>query len=261
MLEVQGAKPLTVQRVRYEGLYFKNTEFYCKIYGGSISTLTYAPKCDIETYMYTWKNQILARYIHTCIQYYAYIFPKYKRIELTDKLSIHCGRSITNSQFLYLTNLSIAFFMEPWCVRYLNAVSDETIDTSMLQKEDNSSPLHLGLIMARSYIYDGTIVKKYEKLCESYKTIYDFLKVFTKRSRFKDCLTWMPGMIYHTTHPLYKTYKVAVNPTSQTFDSVVCEDVEYFEDCPYIEDSASEIVIQNEIIYTMSFSLADVDLE
>jgi hypothetical protein len=261
MLEVQGAKPLTVQRDKYKGLHFKNNEFICDIHNGIIYDVMYAPKCDIETYMFTWKNQILARYIKTCAQYYMHLFQEHKYIKLTDKLAIHCGQSIQNAKFLFLSNLCVAFFMQSWCVRYLQAVpeAEETLDLEPLLKMDPTYPLHLGLIVIHSGWYDDLMVSKYQKVCESYKTLSEFFKLFTKRSRFKDCLTWLPGIINHNVNPVYKHYKIPFLSICQTFDSVVCVDVEHFEDSPYIHDSLSEIVIRNKIIYTTSFSWAEVN--
>jgi hypothetical protein len=262
MLEVQGAKPLIVERNKYKSIYFKNDEFHCKIHDGKVYQLTYAPKCDIETYMFTWKNKILARYIKTCIRYYAFTFPEFKTIEITDQLAIHCDRQIQNAHFMFLSTFSIAFFMQPWCVRYLQAEPEEDLDFSPLITEDRKYPPHLGLLMIKSMAPDYEIERKYNKVFESYKTLADFLKLFTKRSRFMDCITWLPGVVYHEVHKSNNVYKIPIpsQPTqTQTFDSVVYTDVEYFEDIPYFNPSASEIVIRNQIIYTTSLTWADVE--
>lgn len=259
MLEIQGAKPLTVQRNQYKGMYFKNEEFHCKIHRGDLYELTYAPKCDIETYMFTWKNQILARYIKTCVRYYTHVFPEYKSITINDKLAIHCDRSIQNAQFLFLSCFSVAFFMQPWCVRYLQAEPEENLDYTPLLKQVNKDPYYLDLLMVRSFAIDDDMSKKYNNVCASHKTLLDFFKIFTKRSRFKDCITWLPGIIRHEVDATHKRYKILALPVYQTFDSVVCTEVEYFEDIPYYKASAEEIIIRNEIIYTSGFTWADVE--
>jgi hypothetical protein len=262
MLEVQDAKPLTIERHKYEGLYFKNDEFYCKIYDGRIQELIYTPKCDFETFMYTWKNKILARYLRTCIQYYAFVYPTYTTITISDELSIR-GVECERYQFLYLTNLMVAFFKQTWFMRYMNAVledEDDVFDTTPL---DTASP-DFDLMMSRAWMSGyGDISAKYRKVCKESKTVFDFLKLFTKRSRFKDCISWIFGYIKNEIRPIFKNYKIPIYPLSvsetKTFESVTCTHVEHFEECPYIEGKESEIVIRNEIIYTSSFSWADVD--
>lgn len=259
MLEVQGAKPLTVQRNKYKGMYFKNDEFHCKINNGKLHELSYAPKCDIETYMFTWKNQILARYIKACVCYYVYAFPEFKTVEITDKLAIHCDRSIQNAHFLFLSHFTVGFFMQPWCVRYLQAEPEEVLDYTPLLKQVNKDPYYLDLLIVRSMTPDDSMSKKYRKVCASYNTLADFLKLFTKRSRFNDCITWLPGIIRHEVDATHRRYTIQAPPASLTFDSVICTDVEYFEDVPYWKASAEEIVIRNEIIYTSGFTWADVE--
>jgi hypothetical protein len=278
MLEVQGAKPLNVQCDKFKGYYFKNDEFHCRIYDGKVRNLIYLPKCDFETYMFTWKNQTLARYFRACIQFYGYKHPEKKCICIEDKLSVDCGRTTNlwdepngGAQYMYLTNFTTAFFKQSWFVRYMNAElilrdyekdnKDKLCTLDEVIKPGTSSALQ---VMSRSFIYLHDIAEKYETIFKSCTSVYDFFKCFTKRSRFKDGVPWIAGYIHHQIRPFYKYYKIPIHPIHQTssfYDSVIVEQTEYFDEYAFasFEGTADEIVIQNEIVSTMHFSAEDAD--
>lgn len=279
MLEVQGAKPLIVQKSKYNDLYFRNDEFFCIIRKSGIiqeDNIIYAPKCDFETYMFTWKNKTLARYLRTCIQFFGFLHPECKTIEICDKLSIRCGRSMNIesldgcAQYFYLSNFTLPFFKQTWFVRYMNAVEKEkTFGYGKLDVSELDKKYTLGWIMGRSYVMNSNLYfmlhDKYTNICNASASIHEFFKTFTKRSRFMHCLPWLPGFIKNEMNPVYKDYIIPVYPTNtemqSMYESIHVEEVEidYYDECPHFEDTKNEIVIRNSIIATMLFSMEDVD--
>lgn len=273
MLKVQGAKSLTVQRDKYNDYYFKNDEFYCRIIDGRVRNLIYLPKCDFETYMFTWKNQTLGQYFRACIQFYGYKHPEHKYVYIDDKLSIDCGRSIDlespngGAQYMYLTNFTTAFFKQNWFARYMNAVPnpreyEKNKKSKLYIIDEEIKPSSSALrVMSRSYMYFYKIADKYEKTFKSCKSIHEFFKCFTKRSQFNDGVPWIAGYIHHEIRPFYEEYKIPIHPTSQSYASVIVDEIEYFDESMFsgFEGTHSEIVIQNELISTMQFSAEDAE--
>lgn len=267
MLEVQDAKPLNVQKNKYGDLYFKNDEFFCKINNsGAIHEdyIIYAPKCDFETYMYTWKNKTLANYLRTSIQFYGHLHPDCTHIVISDRLSISCGRNINVglsdgcAQYFYLSNFTLPFFKQTWLVRYMNAVEshNQTLDLSILDEKHD-----IYWIMLKSHFYDNhkMLCDKYADKCNS--TLHDFFKTFSKRSRFRDSLPWMPGFIHHILKPIWKEYNIPIYPNKPNmYESLHVEEVEidYYNECPHFESSKDEIVIRNSIIATTILGFEDL---
>lgn len=255
-------------------------DFYVKIclnyatLTASLDCIQYAPKCSLTEYFFDHKDLHLFQYLAAALQLIRAEFPQFHTLEVRDELTLRTSEQSMRHSYLYLSYFIAALYNgETWFERYFKAIprhADDSLEKRQalfLQKPD----LH-DLISNSFHIeYDWmNFLDKYNPVCAASPTLHDFVKVFTNRRDFDMLAYWYPAYArryyqipYGLTFPMANIpgtgpyYKILEISTTEPLIDNLSEDTKYYTYCT--EGTDDEILVINEFLSTMKFSLSDIE--
>jgi hypothetical protein len=255
-------------------------DFYVKIHlnystlTASLDCIQYAPKCNLTEYFFDHKDLHLFQYLAAALQLVRAEFPQFHTIEVRDELTLRTSEQSMRHAYLYLSYFIAALYNgETWFERYFKATPRYPDDNIEKRQALFSQKPDLNDLISNSFHieYDWMpFLEKYYPVCASSPTLHDFVKVFANRRDFDTLAYWYPAYArryyqipYGLTLPMANIpgaspyYKITEISTVHPLIVPLSDDYKYYGYS--VEGTDDEILVINEGLSTMKFSMADIE--
>lgn len=268
---------------------FRSTQIYVESYDRDFyakfclnySTLTvsleyfqYAPKCNLSAYFFEGKDNLFVEYLAAAINILHREFPQFHTLEVRDELTLRTSEDSMRHSYLYLTYFIAAFNSgESWFEHHFKATPRHPSDGLEGREAFFQEKPELNELISRSFHieYDWmAFMETYYYVCESKLTLREFIKLFENPQLFDTLAYWYPAYArsrYHIPYgltivlplqyPQIDPPQITEISTTQPLISPLSDDYKYYGYC--VTPNDDEILVINEGLSTMKFSMADIE--
>ena len=237
-----------------------------------IHTLHYVPRCSIHDFFFEHKNIHLSSLLLGIIQFLKPLYPTIEIVESSDQLNFHTGSNRNGAQHNTLSLYTLALWRKTWYERYMYAKPKypQGEDYAALLDE---KPSLISIVSYFAGTYDDfnytdfldTYIDEYNKC----KNFGEFVLRFSKEGRFDKLRPWLPTYLHRRAHLPTQfltvitdvmALKCLYNDAIQESDIPLIDSVvETIYNDTVGDGSDKEVIVKNELVCTMWFTMADLE--